>query len=207
MPSGTSRPRDCSASYKTHADCSPEVMPNCTDGDGCEEPCAHEVYSAVATCKALCDRYFGELTFNTGTNGLGERATAADHNSHMSLKTFEEIDLIGYCDAPPPTTNMCLMRPLDLCINNCGPPYRYYADTNPDPDAAPDGSSDWRSAADAPLGSRSGTCLPLNDKKNHWNFVTYGRGWNPSDNLDNWLARSPSTATRRPPRRRFAATS
>jgi hypothetical protein len=57
------------------------------------------------------------------------------------------------------------MPALDACVANCGPP-------NAATPATP-----WVSE----LGGAP------DDKHNHWYFVQYGRGWNPNDNLDNWV--------------------
>ena len=137
------------------------------------EPCAHDVVSAVATCRARCDRYFGGLRFTYDPDDSDDRgAWVLDATS--SSCTLAQVHQ-GNADCALHNTVLgsgadAGRTPLDACRTNCGPP-------DPTVPAHADGApwvSKW-------------TSKPPSEKQNHWHFVQYGRGWNPNDNLDNWL--------------------
>jgi hypothetical protein len=115
---------------------------------------------------------------------------------------------LGYCNRPPGSDDgdqTCGMTPLQICVNNCGPPYSYYDAETPrctrcsSGATCPDGAACPRSrlccSSDQsllrqdtpPWISKAGTNKPGRDQNNHWYLVSFGRPWNPNENLDNWL--------------------
>lgn len=114
-------------------------------------------------------------------------------SSHSLADTC--IEEQGYCNRPPaPNANptepaTCGMTPLQICLNNCGPPYTYYDATTPP--CTPGGSCSTDESLlrndTPPWRSKLGVNPPAYDEHNHWNFVSFGRGVTANRNLDNWL--------------------
>ena len=118
------------------------------------------------------------------------------------------IAQLGYCNRPPGSDEedqTCGMTPLQICVNNCGPPYSYYdAETPKCVRCLPGGKCPGGAACpqsrlccssdesllrqdSPPWISKPGTNKPGRDQNNHWYLVSFGRPWNPNENLDNWL--------------------
>lgn len=174
----------------THADCQTEGAPacsNCNDADGCTDICGHETFSVIHTCKALCQRYFGRLRFHVGATAAAsdwEIVTGANTPVlHCDQSPSYQappngtlantcVNLQGYCNAPPgaPEHPTCNTTPLEICINDCGPPFH-----------------DWTNAVDSPPWVSTLGTKPSWEKNNHWQEVSFGRPWNPNTNQDNWL--------------------
>ena len=139
------------------------------------EPCAHDVVSAVATCRSRCDRYFDSLRFEYDPEDADDAGSWVLDTTSTTC-SMEDVDNgEGNADCALHNTELesgedMGLTPLEACRANCGPPDPL-VDTHAD---GPPWVSLW-------------TNRPSDEKQNHWYFVQYGRGWNPNDNLDNWL--------------------
>lgn len=174
----------------THADCQTQSTPacsNCNDADGCRDVCGHETFSVIQACKTLCARYFGRLRFHVGATAAASNWEIVTGTNTPVLQCDQSpsyqappdgtlantcVNLQGYCNAPAgsPLHPTCNTTPLQICLNNCGPPF-----------------VDWGNAADAPPWVSTFGTKPSWEKNNHWFGVSYGRPWNPNTNQDNWL--------------------
>lgn len=124
--------------------------------------CAHDPASAVIACKQTCDRYFGRMGYDATNTAHGPLGSWVETDDPQIALRHSTLKLRG--------------RPLyESCLDSCGPP-NFDSEIGAGELVRPP----WVSGLRLKEKKRE-------ERRNHWHYVGYSRGWKPGNQMDNWL--------------------